>query len=124
MTPNTSNSPIDTPPGQEGGLFPPPASMEMCSWNECLAGHKWLATVAIAPCPSCKASVLAVKKENCPYCNEPVSKMSLRSAHIPRGGGLAGRCVGQVGVGEEVDILLERTHWEDAEKEAKFFHER
>lgn len=119
MPKNTDNTEIT-----KEGVFPPTPSYELCSYNECLNGHRWLATMAVAPCPTCKGGVLAVKKENCPYCNEPTKRMSLRSDYIPAGGGIVPRCQNVQPLGESMDIELIRHHWEEAERDTKFFLER
>lgn len=102
-------------------LFPDSPSRTLCSWNECLSGHRWPPTILGAPCKACTVSVIALKKENCPFCNEPVVRTSLRVDMVPRGGGIATRCTGQEVVGETVDILLERTEWKEVEASYKDF---
>ncbi len=127
MTPTNLPSPPTTSPEAPevlGGVFPSPSIQTWCSWNECLAGHRWVVTMVAAQCPGCKSPILAVRKENCPYCNEPVGKVSLRSDHLPPAGGVATRCSGQIGNGETLDIVLERTHWKEAQDAATLFEER
>jgi hypothetical protein len=77
--------------------------------------------MVVAPCPGCQGSFLAVKKENCPFCNEPAVRMSLRTDHLPRGAGNVPRCKGVVPYGESMDITLERNDWKQAEAESKLF---
>jgi hypothetical protein len=86
-----------------------------CSWNECLNGHRWKPTVAIATCPGCGSPALMVKMENCPTCNEPVENFSLRSDHVPMGAGIAPRCKKVLPYGETMDIGLKRGHFEEVE---------
>ena len=50
--------------------------------------------------------------------------MSLRSDHIPRGGGVQARCQGHPCQGETMDIDIARVHWKEAQQETKFFEER
>jgi hypothetical protein len=87
----------------------------LCSWNECLNGHKWKPAVIAVECPECKSPSIMVRMENCPFCNEPTKKISLRSDHIPRGAGVSKRCSGEKIYGESLDIQLEREHWKEFE---------
>lgn len=93
---------------------PPPTSLP-CSWNRCLSGHTWPVTLAVAPCPGCKASMIAVQKTACPFCNEPIVATSLRSDFLVRGAGVSSRCTGAHMPGESLDIELARTQWSEAE---------
>jgi|SRR5580700_1300992 hypothetical protein len=118
-------SSLPTPPPQEAqDIFPSSPPTRFCSWCECLGGHRWAATLVVVPCGGCKCGVVALKKENCPYCNEPVSKISLRSDHLPKGGGMAQRCLGQPVNGETLDIVLEKHAWKEAQEQATLFLER
>jgi hypothetical protein len=110
------------PAAQE--IFPSSPIIPLCSWNECLGGHRWSTTLQTVLCGGCKAPVLAVKKENCPYCNEPVGRMSIRTDHIPSGGGVAARCKREVGGCETTVIDLQRTGWVEVQNKTKFFEER
>lgn len=101
-----------------------PTPVTSCSYNECLSGHKWPATLALAKCPGCSGGVLAVQKSNCPLCNEPIIRTSLRSDFLPRGGGVAARCAGQAGIGDSLDIDLQRTSWKKAETTTLTFLEQ
>jgi len=95
-----------------------------CSWNECTEGHRWPPTVAVVDCPGCKGPVVAFMLTNCPFCNEPVKTTSLRSDHVPRGGGCAPRCQGIKGPGDTMDLFLERNHWREATGLVKEFEEK
>jgi hypothetical protein len=101
------------------GLFGQEKPKILCTFNECGKGHQWVPTVVLAKCPSCQAPGLMVKMENCPYCNEPVEKMTFRSDHVPPGAGVAPRCIGAKVYGETMDIVLERKHWEKGEEDAE-----
>lgn len=78
----------------------------------------------VGECPGCKGPVLALKKENCPFCNEPTSHVSIRNDHIPRGGGLAPRCQGVIGQADSLDIHLDKREWKEAEEKATDWKER
>jgi len=82
-----------------------------CTFAKCLAGHMWKPTFTLVDCPECKGPCLMGKMENCPYCNEPMGMISLRHDHIPKGGGVARRCLGEKAYGEMMDVVLERNHW-------------
>src|SRR5436190_878724 len=92
-------------------VFEQIASVQPCSWAQCAAGHQWVPTLALVPCEGCKAQALMVKMENCPFCNEPTTKVGLRTDHIPSGAGVAKRCQGQQPPGESVDVVMERSGW-------------
>ena len=108
------------PPQMEETLppfeFPSPSLPSPCSFAECEKGHRWQTSLALTPCVGCGAPTLMAKMENCPYCNEPTLRISLRHDHLPKGGGVAKRCKGQKPHGETMDILLERSHFKDVEK--------
>lgn len=120
---------IDTPakPIEAREVFPSapagPATVP-CNWNECLGGHRWPVSIVTTKCPGCGADTIAVKMENCPFCNEPASRRSLRVDHIPRGGGMNARCKGQPLCGPSVDVEFECNHWEVAQREVKSFEEK
>ena len=95
--------------------FPTKDPIELCSWNLCSSGHKWKPTVAITDCPGCQGPILLVRMENCPYCNEPVEKFSLRADHIVKG--VSKRCHGEKVAGESSDIEMTRSH--EVEHEGK-----
>lgn len=96
--------------------FPEAKPIDLCSWNECLLGHRWSPSLAVAKCPGCGGQILAVQKTNCPVCNEPVTKTSLRSDFVGRGAGVSPRCLGQKPLGESVDLEMERVEWQQVVK--------
>lgn len=63
--------------------------------------------------------MLAVKLENCPYCNEPPIHFHLRVDFVPKGGGIAKRCLGQPVRGETVDVDMDREEDSFVKKETK-----
>jgi hypothetical protein len=96
-------------------IFPEQPIIIPCTWNECTKGHRWAPAVAVAKCEGCQSPVIAVRMENCPWCNEPNSKISLRSDYVPRGGGIGQRCKGAKVHGESVDVELIRHQWMEVE---------
>lgn len=117
------NPPQPATQSQPDEIFPDAPPSVLCSWNECSEGHRWATTAQVVKCPGCQGMTLALKKENCPHCNEPCVRMALRCDHIPRGGGLVARCKGQTSPqSETMDVVLERTAWKDAQDGAKFFN--
>ena len=95
--------------------FPTATTPSLCSWSECLNGHRFVPTAVVATCSGCGAPTVAIQKTNCPYCNEPTVKTVLRSDFIPKGGGMAKRCSGETVNGESVDIELARAQWREIE---------
>jgi len=124
---STLKFPSPDPNLPSGVPFPeveaPPTRLP-CSYNECLAGHKWPAQLALANCPGCTGGILAIQKTNCPFCNEPITRSVLRSDFIPRGGGVTARCQGVTGIGESLDIDMCRTSWREAETSTRTFLEQ
>jgi hypothetical protein len=107
---------ISNVPSDVGMIEWPKAKLsKLCSWAECPAGHTWKPTLALVDCPSCQGPSLMGKMENCPVCNEPTKRISLRHDYVPGGAGVAKRCEGQKPSGESVDIVLERSHWVEVE---------
>lgn len=102
----------------------PEAQTTLCTYNECLSGHKWPATLAISKCPGCPGHLLAIQKTNCPFCNEPITRTVLRSDFLPRGAGVSARCSGQPGGGESLDIEMVRHQWREVEGTTKTFLEQ
>lgn len=96
--------------------FGTPPHREPCSWNECSKGHKFSPIVQVAGCPGCGGPLVIVKMVNCPLCNEPVSKLTLRTEHIPQGGQIQPMCAGGASLNEVDQIVLNRRH--AAEEEA------
>ncbi len=82
--------------------------IEPCTKNECSHGHKWPAQLALANCPGCGGQVLMVRMVNCPVCNEPVEKFTLRTDHTNQGFGIAAICRGQQGAAESNVIEMKR----------------
>ena len=125
---NQPETPADALLPSSGGqepIFTDQPSLALCSYNQCLAGHIWPITLAVAPCPGCKSPVLAIKRENCPICNEPVVHASIRSDNVPRGAGVSERCLGKLGLAETLDIVLDRSQQvKQAEEGMKNFEER
>jgi hypothetical protein len=64
-----------------------------------------------------------VKMANCPYCNEPVEKTVLRTDFLPRGAGVAKRCLGEMVYGESMSIELERQYAQEVETDGKDVNE-
>ena len=95
--------------------FETPKGVKPCSWSECRNGHQWRPSFALVDCGGCGSPTLMGKMENCPFCNEPTLRVSLRHDHIPTGAGVAQRCKGQKPMGEGLDIILERVHWRETE---------
>lgn len=102
---------------------PPPVS-NPCSFNECLSGHYWPAILALAKCPGCSGNVIAVKKSNCPFCNEPITRTVLRSDFVPAGAGIASRCQGQPVIGESLDVEMLRTEWKRVQDSTHSFEQQ
>lgn len=121
--PDGDPRPIEPPNCPFPETDPPPAQAP-CSYNQCLSGHIWPAILALAKCPGCTGGVLAVQKTNCPFCNEPITRTVLRSDFVPRGGGVIGRCLGQTGMGETLDIEMVRTEWKSVEGTTRTFLEQ
>lgn len=102
--------------GAGDGLFgPDPVRLEPCTFAECPAGHRWTPALAIGACPGDKSPVLAIQKVNCPICNEPMIKTSIRTDFVPRGAGISCRCQGQEPQGESLDLTLTHSGWREAE---------
>src|SRR6266550_8615979 len=82
--------------------------IEPCTKNECSQGHKWPAQLALANCPGCGGQVLMVRMINCPVCNEPTQKFTMRTDHTSQGFGIAATCRGQQGAAESNVIEMTR----------------
>lgn len=126
QVPGTPGSPADASESLSVP-FPeidPPPTPDPCSFNECLAGHRWPVTLALGSCQGCSGGIVAVQKTNCPVCNEPIVRTQIRSDFLPRGAGLAPRCQGTPPQGESLDIILERSGWKDAEVRTLTFLEQ
>lgn len=96
--------------------FPEPPPSELCSWNECLRGHRWPVTLALAKCGGCGGQVLATKMENCPTCNEPTRETGIRVDHLAPGGPMVKFCKGEPSPGEVIQLRVVREHWKQMEE--------
>ena len=99
-----------------GDIFPTEQPLKLCSWNQCTRGHQWMPVMALAKCPGCGAQALMVKMQNCPFCNEPATKMSLRSDYLASAAGVPQRCKGQTPIGESMDVEFVRHGWQEIEQ--------
>lgn len=102
-------------------LFAPAPKLTPCSWNECLAGHRWPVAVVVAKCPGCGGAMLAIRQENCPFCNEPVRASAFRADIVPAGAGAVPRCQGAKPYGDTRDLILERNNHVAAQEGFKDF---
>jgi hypothetical protein len=112
-------------PGDTPISYPEVAIIRPCSYLECSNGHQWQAMVALAKCGhgtsqgwnGCGAPILAIKLVNCPFCNEPNTKMRIRidnTAPVPYP---VPMCVpGSVGHQETVYADIEWTRWKQTEE--------
>lgn len=96
--------------------FPQSKEVQLCSWNECLSGHRWPITLALAKCGGCGGMVLATKMENCPRCNEPVKECGIRVDHLAPGGPIVKFCHHEPSPGEVCEMKLTREHWTQMEQ--------
>lgn len=101
--------------GKNEVKFPEVPVVELCSWNECLRGHRWPITLALAKCGGCGGAVLATKMENCPMCNEPTKESAVRVDHLAPGGPVVKFCAGEASPGEVIQLKFERAHWKQME---------
>jgi hypothetical protein len=88
----------------------------LCTYYTCTQGHQWTPKVALTPCAGCGAPVVVVMVQNCPVCNEPTSKLRVRTDHIPNKGGVARVCLGEPSGGDVVEVEMEREGWKETEK--------
>ena len=102
-----------------GPVFGETKPTVLCTWSECIRGHRWVPVMALVKCSGCEGPSLMVKMQNCPYCNEPVARMSLRSDHLPSGQGVAKRCKGEKPAGESITIEMKRELWKEVESGKK-----
>lgn len=89
LTPALPASPEATVPFFESESLP------SCSVNRCSNGHEWGIQVGIAKCRGCDSPVLAIRMQNCPFCNEPASASILRTDWLAPGMGVAATCRGE-----------------------------
>lgn len=80
-----------------------------CSYQECVNGHRWTPQIAIVGCNGCHAPSLALRMVNCPICNEPVVKTTLRVDHVGGAHPITKVCQHEMHVGPEY-IKCEITH--------------
>jgi hypothetical protein len=95
--------------------WPQTRRIQPCTYNACLNGHQWQATLALGECPGCKAPVLVGLMENCPICNEPTAQLVLRADHVMKGGGISAQCLGQMNFAEVLQVTMKREHYCQAE---------
>lgn len=63
--------------------------------------------------------VVVVKMEQCPRCNEPVTKIRMRTDHIPSGHAIGNICRGGGSLGEVNFVEMTRTHAKTEESSHK-----
>lgn len=71
-----------------------------CSYFSCANGHGWPPEIGMAGCPGCKAPVVAIRFRNCPVCNEPAGRWTVRVDRTSPAMGVPAVCKGQQGTGE------------------------
>lgn len=81
----------------------------ICSFHTCPRGHKWPIQIAITHCKGCDHPLIALRMTNCPVCNEPAQKTSLRIDYIAQSHPLTKKCKSEFHVGPEY-ISTEITH--------------
>ena len=91
--------------------FTEPPKVEACSYFLCTNEHKWNPTVGVAKCSGCGAPILSLKMEQCPICNEPSSRMMLRSDHLPQNGAIQPLCRGGSTLAEVNHIMINMQHF-------------
>lgn len=110
-----------------GGLFPEPVVLRPCSTCECTRGHQWEPVMALAKCGyntpthwvGCQAPILAIKEGQCPVCNEPMAKISIRVDVTPPAPWPVPMCVpGSKSMAEVGVIELERKLWKATEEKS------
>lgn len=109
MSDNSANS---TPLVQREEVAPPSAPRP-CGWHECENGHIWPPMIAIVQCGACKGPIVAVKVQNCPICNEPITRTRLRVEHTSEAMGFPNRCMGQQGLGHAHETLIDLKEWHE-----------
>lgn len=81
-----------------------PAKTLPCSFFSCANGHLWPPEGGFVQCPGCRGPVITLRFRNCPVCNEPGIKWTLRVDRVPVGPGkqplIAAKCRGQEGPAE------------------------
>lgn len=81
-----------------------------CSFNECINGHRFPPLIQIGKCPGCGSPIIAVKMVNCPICNEPVGRLSVRQEHVPQGGQILPLCAGSPTLNDVMQLDIHRNH--------------
>ena len=71
-----------------------------CSYFSCANGHGWPPEIGMATCPGCKAPLVAIRFRNCPVCNEPAGRWTVRVDRTSQAMGVPAVCKGQQGTGE------------------------
>lgn len=64
---------------------------------------------------------MAIRQENCPFCNEPAKSMVIRTDIVPPGSGAVPRCKGAKVFGESLDQIIERKGYQDGAASFKPF---
>ncbi len=82
-----------------------------CTSNVCTNGHEWVPFMQLTTCPGCKSTLLALKMDQCPQCNEPATHLRLRTDHLPKGGAITPICRGSASLGEINTITLNYQHY-------------
>lgn len=104
--------------------FPEVTQLRPCSYLECRNGHQWSMLTALAKCghgtsqgwQGCGNPVLAVKLVNCPFCNEPTTKLKLRIDVTPPIPYPVPLCIpGSVAHAETVFIEVPLKKWRETE---------
>ena len=116
MSENQQNQQASFDVNAPRAIFPEVVKIEPCTRNECSNGHKWPAQLALAACPGCGAQILMVRMICCPVCNEPTTKVKLRTDHTSQGFGIAALCRGQNGAAETNFIEMERHAAQEVEE--------
>lgn len=104
---DSTNPPEITPSAFE---FRETPKVELCSNLSCSNGHTWPIEVQVTQCPGCKSPILAIKMVNCPQCNEPSDKMSLRADHLSRGQAITAICHGSASLADTHKLVVKLDH--------------
>jgi hypothetical protein len=74
---------------------------------QCSKGHQFPAQLSLTKCPGCQSSILAARMVNCPFCNEPITKLEIRLDHLSSGMTINPLCKGVPTLAEVTQITLE-----------------
>ena len=97
-----------------------PPQGEPCTLNRCSHGHTWPIALQVGRCPGCQGVLVAIRQENCPYCNEPSIQLKVRIDHVPsRGGQFIGACRGASAPWSIHTVVIEKEPWWDKAEEVK-----